>query len=72
MTLPTERTRAIINTYDIAREVTSIRLGKSGESVKVPRHLLNALDAALRHYPTDLELRHAAIAAPHIFGEVGK
>lgn len=72
MTLPTERTRAIINTYDIAREITAIRLGKSGEGVVIPRRLLNALDAALRHYPTELELRHAAISAPHIFGELGK
>ena len=68
MTTPAERTRAVLC---MERYVLQLRLYQYGRSDRelVPRRLIEALAACLRHYPTAYELAEAAEKAPHIFGD---
>lgn len=60
MTLPPERTRAVLQMEEAVRRV----LRDGGD---VNRHR-QALAVALRHYPTRLDMERAAEQAPEIFG----
>lgn len=70
MTLPQERTRAVI---ELAREIQALAPymhGKS-ETVRVPREALRRLLGWLRHYPMPVELTMTAKAAPHLWAPAG-
>lgn len=65
MTIPFERTRALIQTYELLK-----RLQDPQETPRVPRWLRQEARALLRHYPTysNIELAHKAL--PDWFGPV--
>lgn len=65
MTIPYERTRALIQTSDLLK-----RLQDSEETPRVPRWLREHAKTLLRHYPdcASIELAHKAL--PHLFGPV--
>jgi hypothetical protein len=63
MTIPFERTRALICTKELLQ-----RLQDPKETPRVPRWLREEARQLLRHYPTysDVELAHRAL--PHLWG----
>lgn len=63
MTVPSERTRALIETYELLR-----RLQDPKETPRVPRWLRVHAKALLRHYPDYSSIRLAHKALPHLFG----
>lgn len=65
MTMPFERTRALIQTYELLN-----RLQDPKETPRIPRWLRGQAKSLLRHYPTygDLNLAHKAL--PDWFGPV--
>lgn len=64
MTVPFERTRALLLTREMLQ-----RLASSKDSAQVPVSLRDEAASLLRHYPTyaDIELAHQA--HPEIFGK---
>lgn len=69
MTLPSERTRAVV---EMANEVLDLRqyLAGRGETARVPREKLRRLHHWLRHYPMPSELDQTAMLAPHLWAPV--
>jgi hypothetical protein len=65
MTVPFERTRAVIHTYELLK-----RLQDPKETPRVPRWLRRHADALLRHYPTYGDIEQAHKALPDVFGPV--
>jgi hypothetical protein len=65
MTLPNERTRAVINTHDFLVRLIS-PYNKDGIK-KIPKAVRQEALWLLRHYPMPFELHAAARGAPHIF-----
>lgn len=65
MTIPYERTRALVLTHELLK-----RLQDPKETPRVPRWLRGHAKALLRHYPdyATIELAHKAL--PHLFGPV--
>ena len=65
MTIPYERTRALIEAYELLR-----RLQDPQDTPRAPRWLREEARKLLRHYPTyaTIELAHKAL--PHLFGPV--
>lgn len=63
MTIPYERTRALIETRELLK-----RLQDPQETPRVPRWLREEARQLLRHFPTysDIELAHKAV--PHLYG----
>lgn len=66
MTLPNERTRAVV---ELAKEVKALApyLHGRSETVRVPRETLRRLHSWLRHYPMPSELTMTAESAPHLW-----
>lgn len=67
MTLPIERTNAILNTETRVKMLTPYIHGET-EAVRVPRDLLRQIVLGLKHYPTRFELNELANASPEILG----
>lgn len=65
MTIPSERTRALIHTYELLE-----RLQDRGETPRVPGWLREHARALLRHYPDRSSIQLAHLALPHLFGPV--
>lgn len=65
MTVPYERTRALIQTYELLKHLQDPQ-----ETPRLPRWLRQEARRLLRHYPTysNIELAHKAL--PHLFGPV--
>ena len=65
MTIPFERTRAILHTKELLE-----RLMDPKASPRVPRWVRGHARALLKHYPSlsDIELAHKAL--PHLYGPV--
>lgn len=63
MTLPYERTRAVLRTADFLRNLCDPKL-----TPKVPRHIRESALRLLKHYPTEHEMRQAEAYAPQVFG----
>lgn len=61
MTLPYERTRAVINTRDFL-----VRLC-CGEIRRIPGEVRQEARRLLKHYPSPLDLSQAAEASPDVF-----
>lgn len=59
MTIPTERTRAVLQMGREVAEMAKYLYGK-GESARVPRDTIRTLVRLLRHYPTQFELELTA------------
>lgn len=62
MTTPDERTRAIVDTRRLLRELTSAEATPA-----VPDYIRDQARALLRHYPGNSELRLASMALLHLF-----
>ena len=65
MTIPFERTRALVLTKELLQ-----RLANSEDSAVVPGWLRDEATALLRHYPTYAHIELAHKALPIIFGPV--
>ena len=65
MTIPYERTRAVIETYELL-----MRLQDPRETPRVPRWLREEARKLLRHYPTYATIQLAHKALPLFFGPV--
>lgn len=65
MTVPSERTRALIHTYELLR-----RLQDPKETPRMPRWLRGHARALLRHFPDYSSIHLAHKALPHLFGPV--
>lgn len=68
MTTPAERTRAVLDMERYVRDLWLYQDGKSSRAL-VPRYLITAIVACMRHYPSPYELGEAAKKEPHIFGD---
>ena len=62
MTLPYERTRAILATDRFLVDLLSAR-----STPRVPRAIRARAQQLLRHYPTAPDLRQAGLACPEVF-----
>lgn len=67
MTLPDERTRALINTRDFLRRLLDPKL-----TPKVPRAVRDEAYRCLRHFPWNLHIDDAAESVPDVFGPTPK
>jgi hypothetical protein len=65
MTVPSERTRALIHTNELLK-----RLQDPKETPRVPAWLRGQAKALLRHYPDYSSIQLAHKALPHLFGPV--
>lgn len=65
MTIPFERTRALILTYELLQ-----RLQDPKETPRVPRWLREEARILLRHFPTYSSIEMAHKALPHLYGPV--
>lgn len=65
MTIPFERTRALIHTYELLK-----RLQDPKETPRVPRWLRGHAKALLKHYPSYGDIEQAHKALPDLFGPV--
>lgn len=63
MTLPDERTRAVINTQDFLR-----RLLDPKQTPRIPKKIRKEAYWCLRHYPWTLYLEQSAKKLPDIWG----
>ena len=71
MTLPTERTNAVVNMELFVRELASF-LGphnEQREKIMIPRELVKNIVRCLRHYPSLYEMQVSAEKCPEIWGE---
>lgn len=67
MTLPVERTRAVLAAEGLLAELAAFS-GRRGEMIRIPRELAVRAGLILRHYPRPLDIDLAATRAPHVFG----
>lgn len=65
MTVPSERTRAIVNTRQFLEQLQNPRL-----SPDVPIAVREHARSLLRHYPCDMEIHFVHHALPEWFGAV--
>ncbi len=65
MTLPDERTRAVIYTQQFLRDLLDPK-----KTPKVPREVRKRAYACLRHYPWSTDVDSAAKLVPSVFGRV--
>ena len=65
MTLPDERYRAVASARELLIEIAS----SSGRWKRVPKELRLYCMHALRHYPTQYDMKAAARQAPDVFQE---
>lgn len=64
MTLPDERTHAVLYTKEFLLGLASGTIKRIPKAVRVRARML------LRHFPTSLDMRHAAKNAPNVFAEI--
>jgi hypothetical protein len=65
MTIPYERTRAILETRRFLRELVN-----PGDTPRVPKAVRDEALRLLRHYPGYLEIELAHKSLPHLYGPV--
>jgi len=65
MTLPDERYRAVASARELLIEIAN----SNGRWKRVPKELRLYCMHALRHYPTQYDMKAAAIQAPNVFQE---
>lgn len=65
MTLPDERTRAVIYAQNFLRDLLNPKA-----TPRVPRAIRQRAGSVLRHFPHRYEMQMAAEKAPRIFGEL--
>lgn len=68
MTLPDQRTRAVLSLSDQVLALMPYLRG-TGPGALVPRGVLQDLLRTLRHYPTTYDLARSAEAAPDIWAK---
>jgi len=61
MTLPDERYRAVVQTQKFLIELLN--------TPRIPRNIKDGARSMLRHYPSEWDMKQAALAAPEIFSE---
>lgn len=71
MTIPEERTRAVLKMAKVVMELAPY-LRSNSETVKVPAKLIQQLHALLRHYPTASEMDLSAQICPEFWATTGE
>ena len=64
MTLPDERYRAVVQTRRFLLDLCN-----SNHTPRVPKLIRQTARDMLRHYPSDWDMKQAAVGAPDIFAE---
>lgn len=72
MTLPEQRTRAVLAAYQAILALARYTHGDLDAKVRVPRALLSQALQTLRHYPTQFDLKVSAEKLPEIWGPIDK
>jgi len=67
MTIPIERTWAIRNVREFLRALMDPQATK-----RIPKEIRHQAYRLLKHFPTDLDMRHAQRTAPDIWGKEGE
>jgi hypothetical protein len=67
MTLPDERTRAVLNAQRFLRDLLDPK-----KTPRVPRKIRKAAGWALKHFPSSFDLGEAAEKAPDVFAKPEK
>lgn len=67
MTLPYERTRAVLSTKQLFLDILDNK-----PYTKTRKGLKEAVSACLRHYPWDSDMKQVIKKAPEIFGDLEK
>lgn len=67
MTLPNERTRAVIYAQKFLRDLLDPKA-----TPKVPLEIRRRARSVLKHFPQPYEMEQAACASPNLFGKVDK
>ena len=67
MTTTHERTDAVKNLRDAAYDAVVSLVGARGQRVLIDRHIIERMQRALRHYPTDQDLLQATKKCPDVF-----
>lgn len=65
MTLPHERTRAVLETRRFL-----IALGDPKSMRRIPRHIRRQALALLKHYPSNYDMQGASFGAPAVFSTI--
>lgn len=68
MTVPTERTRAVIKLGEAVTELVPL-INRRGDYVRVEKETIRNLVRWLRHYPTVGDMAMSADYLPEIWGE---
>ena len=61
MTMPDERYRAVVQTQRFLLEILT--------TPRVPKAIKDQARSCLRHYPSDWDMKRAAVGAPDVFAE---
>ena len=67
MTLPDERTRAILYAREFLYDLLDPK-----KTPRVPRAVRQRAVSVLRHYPWDMDLEAVAKKCPNVFGKIEK
>jgi hypothetical protein len=67
MTLPNERTRSVRQAREFLRDLLDPK-----KTPKIPREIRKRAYRALRHFPSDMDMRYAYDGAPSVFGSPEK
>ena len=67
MTLPYERTRTLVNTYDFLRRLSS-PYGENGIK-RIPAEIRKEARWLMKHFPRPYDIHAAAKCAPDVFDE---
>lgn len=62
MTMPDERTKAVVETRDFLQTLAS------ADEVRIPGLVQSVASGLLRHYPLDVDLAVSALALPGVWG----
>lgn len=65
MTIPTERTRAVIQAEELLLDLVSSR-----KTPRIPKEIRDRAARILRHYPSKYDMELAAETSPELFGEL--
>lgn len=71
MTMPFERSFAVINMGKAAANLLPYRAKRKGQKVcHIPSDLVEDIVRALRHYPGEFHINEAIKKAPEVFGKL--
>ncbi len=67
MTIPVERTNAVKNLRDAAYDAVVSLVGSRGQRILIDKNIIERMQRALRHYPSDSDLNDTAKECPRLW-----